>query len=112
MAAGTLKRWRYSGGGPASISDDAACRELARRAGVHPLVAHLMIRRGIETPEQAETFLKPKLTQMHDPAGIPGLVRAAERLVQAVRDKQPIVIYGDYDVDGVTASAILWHTLK
>ncbi|MEM8739635.1 MAG: single-stranded-DNA-specific exonuclease RecJ, partial [Planctomycetota bacterium] len=51
------------------------------------------------------------LNDLADPAGLPGCAAAADRLARAVRERQPIVVYGDYDVDGVTASAILWHTL-
>jgi len=79
--------------------------------GIHPLIDRLLRARGITDPQQAGEFLKPSLKQLHDPATLPGCVRAARRLVQAVNHNQPIIIYGDYDVDGVTASAILYHTL-
>jgi len=80
--------------------------------GLHPLVDRLLRARGVDDADAAERFLRPKLTHLHDPATLPGCVRAAKRLKQAVDDQQPIAIYGDYDVDGVTASAILYHTLK
>jgi single-stranded-DNA-specific exonuclease len=76
------------------------------------LVERLLRARGVADAEQADRFLSPKLLHLHDPATLHGCVRAAERLKQAVDAKQPIIIYGDYDVDGVTASAILYHTLK
>src|SRR5690606_2214717 len=60
----------------------------------------------------ASKFMKPKLTDLHDPVNLPGCDQAARRLVEAVEQRQPIVVYGDYDVDGVTASAILWHMLR
>lgn len=85
---------------------------LARRLNVHPLVAHIMLGRGITDDGAGRRYLEPKLTDLSDPALIPGVIFAAERIVRAVTDEQPIVIYGDYDVDGVTASAILWHTLR
>lgn len=81
-------------------------------AGLHPLIRRLLRARGVENAEDAERFLAPKLLHLHDPATLPGCVRAAQRLKQAVDSQQPIIIYGDYDVDGVTASAILYHTLK
>ncbi len=77
-----------------------------------PLLATLLHQRGLHDPEAARKFLEPKLTDLHDPALLPGLDAAAQRLAKAVRAGQPIVIYGDYDVDGVCASAILWHMLK
>ena len=79
--------------------------------GLHPLVERLLRARGVQSASEAQQFLKPKLTHLHDPATLPGCVKAAQRLKQAVEDQQPIIIYGDYDVDGVTASAILYHTL-
>lgn len=79
---------------------------------LHPLVDRLLRARGVETADQAQAFLKPNLKQLHDPATLPGCVRAAKRVKLAVDNQQPIIIYGDYDVDGVTASAILYHTLK
>ncbi|MEM9347421.1 MAG: single-stranded-DNA-specific exonuclease RecJ [Planctomycetota bacterium] len=80
--------------------------------GLHPLVDRLLRARGVADAEAAERFLNPKLLHLHDPATLPGCVKAAKRLRQAVDNQQPIIIYGDYDVDGVTASAILYHTLK
>ncbi len=80
--------------------------------GLHPLINRLLRARGVSDAEQAQRFLTPKLTHLHDPATLPGCVQAAQRLKQAVDNHQPIIIYGDYDVDGVTASAILYHTLK
>lgn len=77
----------------------------------HPLVARLLAARGVVGDDAIDRFLKPRLTDLHDPADLPGAVPAAQRLRQAVEERQPIVIYGDYDVDGVTASAILYHTL-
>ena len=84
---------------------------LTRQLGVHPLVGLLLHHRGFDDPDQASRFLHPKLTDLHDPAGLPGIEAAAGRLDQAVSQRQRIVIYGDYDVDGITASAILWHVL-
>ncbi len=60
----------------------------------------------------AQAFLRPQLTQLHEPDALPGAVEAADRLVQAARSGEPIVIYGDYDVDGITAAAILWKALR
>jgi single-stranded-DNA-specific exonuclease len=105
MLAGMLHRWRQAG----DAGDQAAA--LARHLGVHPLVGHLLVRRQLHDPVLGAAFLGPRLSDLHDPAGIPGLCDAAQRIEQAVRGGQPIVIYGDYDVDGITASAILWHTL-
>jgi single-stranded-DNA-specific exonuclease len=110
IEAGMQKRWQVA----QQLSDDqlAQAAELAGQLRIAPLIGQLLVGRGWTDPKQAEPFLKPKLVDLHDPILIPGMRRAAQRLAKAVADGQPIVIYGDYDVDGVTATAILWHTLK
>ena len=87
-------------------------QDFAHQIRQHPLIAQLLINRNITTTQQALSFLKPILSNLHDPALMPGIQSAAQRINQAVLSDQPIVIYGDYDVDGVTASAILYHTLN
>lgn len=101
--AGMLKRWRFREHSPSA--------DLAG-LGLSPLLVKLLANRHITDTEQARDFLNPKMTQLHDPDLLPNINKAASRMSQAVRDKQPIVIYGDYDVDGITASSILWHTLR
>lgn len=86
-------------------------------AGAHadaalPLARRVLSARGLTDPNKASAFLDPKLTQLHDPSLIPDLDKAAARLLGALRAGEPIVIYGDYDVDGITATAILYHTFK
>ena len=81
----------------------------AQRVMLHDRVARA---RGLVDPVAAEKFLAPALTHLHDPALLPGLERAAARMLAAARSGERMVIYGDYDVDGVTATAILYHTLK
>ncbi len=80
--------------------------------GASALATRLLCVRGITNATDAAVFLDPKLNQLHDPSLIPDLDRAAERLVAAIRAGERIVIYGDYDVDGVTATAILYHLSK
>lgn len=80
--------------------------------GFHPLVARLLANRGFRTADEAQAFLNPKLSHLADPALIPGCAAAADMLVAAVKAGRPVVVYGDYDVDGVTASTVLYHTLK
>lgn len=85
---------------------------LAAELGIHPIVAAVLGQRGYDTADAARAFLRPELTQLHPPEALPGLTEAADRLVAAARDREPIVIYGDYDVDGMTAAAILWRALR
>lgn len=77
-----------------------------------PLVARVLAARGITEPDTAARFLDPRLSHLHDPSLIPDLDKGAARLLDAARAGEQIVIYGDYDVDGVTATAILFHTLR
>lgn len=77
-----------------------------------PLDQRVLAARGLEEPAAVESFLNPRLTDLHDPSAIPDLDRAAERLLTALAAREPIAIYGDYDVDGITSTAILYHTLK
>ena len=76
------------------------------------MVAQLLLNRGIDEPGRARAFLEARLVSLHDPALIPGVVEAAERIVRAIRDERKIVIYGDYDVDGVCGTSILWDCLR
>jgi single-stranded-DNA-specific exonuclease len=85
---------------------------LERSAGVPPVVAQLLLCRGIDQAEQIRDFLDCKLTQLRDPELLPGAVEAADRIFAAIEDRKKIVIYGDYDVDGVTGASLLWHCLK
>lgn len=102
----TGARWRLRPFDPAKVQD------LSNAAGVSPLVAQVLIHRGAEDAESARAFLEAKLGGLHDPEGLPGVIEAASRLVQAIRDDRPIVIYGDYDVDGVCGTSVLWAALR
>ncbi len=92
--------------------DAALTHEMSREAGVSSLVAQLLINRGIKSGEEARAFLAAKLSHLHDPSLLPGVSEASERIVRAVRDGRKIVIYGDYDVDGVCGTSILWACLR
>jgi len=89
---------------------DAA--ELGRRLKVSALVAQVLLNRGISDPQIAADFLQPSLHHLHPPEKIAGLTVAAGRIAAAIARGEPIVIYGDYDVDGITATAILWHAIR
>lgn len=86
--------------------------EAARRWRVPPLVAQLLLNRGLSSENSGTSFLAPQLTELHPPEQLPGARPAAVLMAQAVRDHRKIVLYGDYDVDGVTGTSILWHLLQ
>ena len=102
----TTTRWRYK---PFEAEKIAA---MSHDAGVSSLVAQILLNRGIVNPADAKTFLHARLNDLHDPALLPGAVEAAERITRAVRLGKKIVIYGDYDVDGVCGTSVLWACLK
>ncbi len=92
--------------------DSDRITSLSRAAGISALTAQLLINRGIEEPDRAVAFLQARLSQLNDPESLPGVVQAAERIVRAIRDDRPIIIYGDYDVDGVCGTSVLWACLR
>ncbi len=81
-------------------------------ASTLPLLSRLFAARGLTEPETIKRFCEPTLKDLHDPGLMANIDAASTRLIDAVRGGQRIVIYGDYDVDGMTATAILYHTIK
>ena len=75
-------------------------------------MAQLLVNRGVSPGPEGDAFLSPRLKDLHPPQLLPGAVEAAEFVVEAVKAKRRIVLYGDYDVDGTTGVAILWHMLR
>ncbi len=84
---------------------------LAQDARVSPLIAQLLLLRGITEPQHVAPFLAPDFKRLLPPEALPGTSEASERLHAAIRTGRKIVIYGDYDVDGITATAMLWQVL-
>lgn len=91
-------------------SEDAA-RTLAGELGVSPIVAQVLIGRGVGNPEAAERLLRPKLSYLHDPALMLGMSQAVSRVLRAAETGEPVLIYGDYDVDGTTGTVVLRRAL-
>jgi single-stranded-DNA-specific exonuclease len=91
---------------------DQRSEQLAKSLKISTLLAQLLINRDITDSQKANVFLRPKLTELIDPAQMPGIKPAVERLKWAVKNKEKITIYGDYDVDGITGVAILWQVLR
>jgi single-stranded-DNA-specific exonuclease len=100
------KRWSIS------PSDAERARALAERLKTSPLLAQILLNRGMSEPDECQEFLRPSPKGLADPALIPNLRKAAERIAKAIREKEKVVVYGDYDVDGITATSILWHAIR
>jgi single-stranded-DNA-specific exonuclease len=100
------KQWRIAHYDPAHVA------HLERVAGIPAVVAQLLVARGIGDPDDARQFLDPKLSGLRDPNDLPGAKAAADLLFAAIQAKRRITVYGDYDADGMTASAILLLCLR
>lgn len=92
--------------------DAEAAGSLARVLGVSPILAALLINRGYADERAARAFLSPSYDQLHEPYLMLGMREAVARLKQAIYAHEPVLIYGDYDVDGTTGTAILLRALK
>ena len=92
--------------------DEAAATALAAALGVSPVTARLLAIRGLTDPDDAARFLNPSLEQLYDPFRLAGLERAADRLLEAITNRERIAIHGDYDVDGITSTVILRRALE
>ncbi|NGQ94257.1 single-stranded-DNA-specific exonuclease RecJ [Brevibacillus sp. SYP-B805] len=92
--------------------DEALADEIARVCGISPLIARLLVIRGIDSPERAKAFLHVGVEQFHDPYLLDGMARSVERIREAIKRGEPICIYGDYDADGVSSTALMYHTMK
>ena len=101
MAGPVAKRWVEA------AWDEAAADRLARALGLHPLAARVLAARGLGEPERAERFLRAGLEDLPDPFLMKGMAVAVERVVRAVEGGERVACYGDYDVDGVTSTALL-----
>ncbi|GMU63073.1 MAG: single-stranded-DNA-specific exonuclease RecJ [Myxococcaceae bacterium] len=92
----------------AGVGDvEETARLVASELGLHPVAARVLVARGYGSPEAARKFLSDALTELPDPFLMKGLPQAVARLARAVRDQDAVTLYGDYDVDGVTSTALL-----
>ncbi len=86
--------------------------QLSNALNLHPIIAQLLINRGIKTIPEAETFLRSELAHLHDPFMLKDMEKAIARIHQARENKEKVMVFGDYDVDGVTSSVILNRLLR
>ncbi|MGZ4962715.1 MAG: single-stranded-DNA-specific exonuclease RecJ, partial [Limisphaerales bacterium] len=93
------------------IADDALVRQFTDTLKISPLLARCLVNRGFSNIDQASVFLEPRLKNLADPFLLPNMRAAVERLLAARTANEPLVIFGDYDVDGVTSTALLVEVL-
>ncbi|MDF2156662.1 single-stranded-DNA-specific exonuclease RecJ [Algoriphagus sp. CAU 1675] len=90
----------------------ATIEKLGKEINVNPILANMLINRGVESFDQAKDYFRPSLSQLHDPFLMKDMNAAVERIEKAVQDGEKILVYGDYDVDGTTAVALVYSFLK
>ena len=97
---------------PFSEGEIEAAKELSKQTGVNPVLTRLLIERGIRTPEEVKRFFRPQLSELHDPFLMKDMDKAVARLNEAMGRKERILVWGDYDVDGTTAVALVYRFLQ
>ncbi len=102
-------KWNYR---PITPEEEQASEQLARELGISPILGRLLIQRGITTATEAKSFFRPQLLDLHDPFLMNDMDIAVERLNKAMGKKERILIYGDYDVDGTTAVALVYKFIQ
>ncbi len=92
--------------------DPERVETLAREVDISPVLANLLVQRGVETSLEADRFFNPRMEHLHDPFLLKDMDRAIDRIHRAVSSKETIMIWGDYDVDGTSAVALLYIFLR
>ena len=90
----------------------AAVRQLAQELGIDQVLANLLVQRGIDTFAKAREFFRPDLSMLHDPFLMKDMDKAVDRMDRAIIDRERILVYGDYDVDGTTAVSLVYSFLR
>ena len=93
-------------------ADPENVKQLSAELGVDPVLATLLVHRGIRTFEEARSFFRPNLSDIHDPFLMKDMDKAVERLEKAVHGNEKVLVYGDYDVDGTTAVALVYSFIR
>ena len=101
--------WEYN---ELTEADQSTAQSLADSLGINPVMGTLLVNRGIRTVEEARRFFRPQLTNLLDPFLFKDMQKAVDRLNEALGKKERILVYGDYDVDGCTAVALVYRFLQ
>src|ERR1043165_8975217 len=100
------KRWRIA------ETDNTKTKLLCESLQIHPLLCNILVQRGIESFESAKKFFRPSLDDLHDPWLMKDMDKAVNRILFAIENKEKILVFGDYDVDGTTSVACMYKFLK
>ena len=102
-------KWNYR---PITPEQAETSQTLAQELGISPILGQLLVQRGITKAADAKKFFRPQLPDLHDPFLMKDMDIAVERLNRAMGKKERILIYGDYDVDGTTAVALVYKFIQ
>ncbi|MDI9570032.1 MAG: single-stranded-DNA-specific exonuclease RecJ [Pseudomonadota bacterium] len=101
-----VTRWRFAPG------KEDITRELARELGILPVISKILMSRDIQNLDDARRFLFPSLNDLHNPFLMRDMKKAVQRVIQAIARKEKVVVFGDYDADGITSTAVLLRFLR
>lgn len=96
----------------ASEPDYRMVEDIAKEMGLPSIIVKILVNRGLDTADEIQSFIDPQMEDLADPFDMPDMEKAVERIVQALRDNEKIMVYGDYDVDGITASSLMFLVLN
>src|SRR6186997_3121848 len=100
------KRWKI-------VTPDKQKSDILQQSlKISPVICNILVQRGIETFEQSKKYFRPELTDLHDPWLLKDMDKAVERIIRAISNKEKILVFGDYDVDGTTSVACMYRFLK
>ncbi|RYY98822.1 MAG: single-stranded-DNA-specific exonuclease RecJ [Chitinophagaceae bacterium] len=102
----SLKRWRMA------FSEKERAQSLFQQLRIHPALCHILVQRGIDTFDAAKSFFRPTVDHLHSPWLLKDMDKAVDRVLQAFNDEEKILVFGDYDVDGTTSVACMYHFLS
>lgn len=101
------KRWNIT-----EFTETQSVKDLANQLGVSSFISQLLHQRGINTFDEAKSFFRPSLNELHDPFLMKDMDKAVNRVLAAIQNQEKILVYGDYDVDGTTAVALMYSFLS
>jgi len=104
-----IYKWNYT---PLTKQEVEKRDELSKQLGISPILCQLLIQRGMRTIKDIQKFFRPDLKDLHDPFLLPDMDKAVRRIEKALGNKERILVYGDYDVDGTTAVALVYKFLR
>lgn len=104
-----VSEWQFRGLSP---QEQSWAREIASALDLHPIIGEIMVKRGIRSPQEARLFIHPDITTLHNPYLLQDMELAVRRLSFALERGERILVYGDYDVDGTTAVALVYCVLR